>query len=312
MYDYNIIFDEFIQFKQFLGYKYKTEQTIIKAIKQYLIKNNVNEITKDVTENYARLNLNLSSNAISRNMIVFREFCKYLKYQKNIDCYQIPNKVYPQNHNNFLPYIFSYKEIKLIYLNLKIPLNSYHYDYYKQIAYPLVIKILYQTGMRIGEVLNLKIKDYYFNLSIFKIRNSKNNEERYVAISDGLNKEINYFVIKFFRNNKSNENIFKTSKNSIIKYFRKVLILSNIKITDKGPRLHDLRHTFVVHNIDKYIKLDKDINIIMPILEVQLGHKSIDSVSYYFHINKDILKTVNNISEKELGYLIPDVGETNE
>ena len=50
----------------------------------------------------------------------------------------------------------------------------------------------------------------------------------------------------------------------------------------------------------------------MPILEVQLGHKSIDSVSYYFHINKDILKTVSNISEKALGYLIPDVGETNE
>ena len=31
---------------------------------------------------------------------------------------------------------------------------------------------------------------------------------------------------------------------------KKVLMLSNIKITDKGPRLHDLRHTYLVHNID--------------------------------------------------------------
>ena len=111
---------------------------------------------------------------------------------------------------------------------------------------------------------------------------------------------------------KSNENIFKTSKNSIIKYFRKVLILSNIKITDKGPRLHDLRHTFVVHNIDKAIKEGKDINTILPILMVQLGHKNINSLAYYFHITKDVLGTVNSISEEFLGYLIPEVGEENE
>ena len=172
-------------------------------------------------------------------------------------------------------------------------------------VYPLVIKILYQTGMRIGEILNIKLEDYNYELSVFKLTNTKNNEEKYVAISDKLNEEINKFVTKFFYN-KSNHG------DSATKYFKKVLKFSNIKITDKGPRLHDLRHTFVVHNIDKAIKQNRNVNQILPILKTQLGHTSLSSLAYYFHINKDILGTVNKISEEELGYLIPSIGEDNE
>ena len=309
MCNYNTIFDEFIQFKRFLGYKYKTDEIVINEIKDYLIKNNITKITKEVTEDYARINPNLSSNTIARNMGVFREFCHYLKYQKNIDCYQIPNKIYPQSHNNFIPYIFSYEEIKLIYSNLENPLKNYHYSYYKQKAYPLVIKILYQTGMRIGELLNMKLENYDYELSIFKLTNTKNNEERYVAISEHLNEDINWFVTKFLYNKPKEEYIFAIHGNSVLLYFKKVLKVSSIKITDKGPRLHDLRHTFVVHNIDKAIKQNKDVNQILPIIMTQLGHKSLNSIAYYFHISKDILGTVNEISEKELGYLIPSIGE---
>ncbi len=312
MYDYNTILDEFIQFKHFLGYKYKTDEIVINEIKKYLIENNVTEITKEVTETYARLNSNISANTIARNMGVFREFCNFLKCYKDIDCYQIPNKIYPQNHNNFIPYIFSYKEIKLIYSNLDKPLKDYHYNYYRQISYPLIIKILYQTGMRIGELINIKLKDYSHELSMFKLINTKNNEERYVAISDSLNKEISNFINKFHYNITLDNSIFNVSKSTISKYFKKVLNVCNIKITDKGPRLHDLRHTYVVHNINKAIKQNKDINQILPIVMTQLGHKSLNSIIYYFHISKDILGTINEISEKELGYLIPCIGEIDE
>lgn len=311
MHEYNIIFEEFIQFKRFLGNKYKTDEIVINEIKTYLIDNNITKITKEVTENYARINPNISSNTVARNMGVFREFCSFLKYQKNIDCYQIPHKIYPQNHNNFIPYIFSYKEIKTIYSNLN-KVFDYHYSYYNQKAYPLIVKILYQTGMRIGELINIKLKDYDYELPAFKLINTKNNEERYVAIPDSLNKEINDFIVKFFYNKSNEEVIFNVSSSAFSSYFKKVLILSNIKITDKGPRLHDLRHTFVVHNIDKAIKDGKDINTILPILMAQLGHKNINSLSYYFHITKDVLGTVNSISEEALGYLIPEVGEENE
>lgn len=311
MYNYNKLFLEFLQYKRFLGYKYRTDEIVLKEIVKYLNDNHINIITKDVIEDYVRLNSNLNSNTISRNISTFREFCKYLRLQE-IECYQIPDKLYQENHHNYTPYIFSHKEIKLIYQNLDKPINNYHYDYYQKVLYPLIIKILYQTGMRIGEVLNLKINDYIEDLSVFKLNNTKNNEERYVAIPDSLAKEISNFINKFHYNSNLDNFIFNITEATILKYFKKVLNVCNIRITDKGPRLHDLRHTFVVHNIDKAIKTEKDINTILPILMAQLGHKSLRSLVYYFHTNKDILGTINSISEKELGYLIPKVSDNNE
>ena len=110
MQDYHTLSQAFLQQKQFLGYRYKTEGIVLKEIVTFL---NGREITKEVTEEYARMNRNRHSNTIARNMGVLREFCKYLKTQ-GVPCYQIPKKIYPQNHRNYTPYVFSRQEIKTI------------------------------------------------------------------------------------------------------------------------------------------------------------------------------------------------------
>lgn len=299
MYDYNTLINEFLQYKRFLGYKYNSDEIVLNQIKKFLINNNVEIITKEVTKKFARINTNLTSNCLARNMGTFRELCYYLKYQKNIECYQIPKKLYPQNQRNFRPYIFSHEEIKKIYANLDFIKYSYHYSYYAQITYPLIIKILYQTGMRIGEVLNLKIKDYNYELGIFTLKETKNNEERNVAISNSLKEVINDFILKF---NKTNDDkLFEINVSTIENYFKKVLYKSNITIT---ARLHDLRFAFIIHNIEFAIKRNDNLDNYLPILAAQVGHKSLNSLSYYFHITNDILNEVTNISNKELGYLI--------
>ena len=63
MYDYNKLFLEFLQYKRYLGYKYKTDEIILKEIVKYLNDNHIDVITKDVVENYVRLNTNLNSSA---------------------------------------------------------------------------------------------------------------------------------------------------------------------------------------------------------------------------------------------------------
>ena len=303
MYDYSSIIKDFYQYKQFLGYKYKTEKIVLEEIKKYLLDNNIHEITKEITENYARINPNISSNTVARNMGVFRELCNYIKHNKNINCYQIPYNIYPHNHNNYIAYVYSHDEIKRIYSNLHYINNNYHYSYYKKRIYPLIIKVLNQTGMRIGEVLNITYNNYDYKFGVFKLIDTKNNEERLVAIPEKLNDEIYNFCNKF--NLKNNELIFNTNPNNVRIYFNKLLKLSNIIKTDNGPVIHDLRHTYIVHNIEKCIKNNIDVNVFLPMLQAQVGHKSLDSLSYYFHLTNDILNVTNDISEEKLGYLIP-------
>lgn len=299
MYNYNTLINEFLQYKNFLGYKYRSDAIILNQIKNYLEENNIETITKDVTINFAKLNLNITQNCLARNMGTFREFCKYLKYQRGIECYQIPSINYKTNPNSYIPYVFSHFEIKTIYSHLNFINQNYHYTYYAQITYPLIIKILYQTGMRIGEVLKLQVKNFQYDLGIFIIKNAKNNEERIVAISEKLNEKINEFILKFKL--KNNDLLFKMNVTTIENYFKKILLLSNI--TQKA-RLHDLRHTYIVHNIELAIKNNKNMDNFLPILAAQVGHKSLNSLSYYFHVTNDILNEVTKISNEKLGYLI--------
>lgn len=136
--------------------------------------------------------------------------------------------MYPQNHDSYFPYIFSKTEIKLIYSNLNFIEKDYHYSYYQKNAYPLVVKLLYQTGMRIGEVLSLKYNDYLDD-NHFILRNTKNDEERLIYLPNSLNKEFKIFYCKFKNCYSENDKISCCSDSSIRKYFSKVLQISNIK-----------------------------------------------------------------------------------
>ena len=304
MYNYNTLSQEFLQYKYYLGYSYKSDTIALKEIITFLTENKVDRITKEIVEQYARLNPNIKQNTLIRNIGVFREFNKYLKLQ-DIECYQIPNKIYAKKEKNFVAHTFTYDEIKRIYSNLNFIKLGYCYSYYNQICYPLIIKLLYQTGMRVGELLSIKTSDY--KVDYFILRKTKNNQERTIVIPESLKENIEDFPNKF--HNQPNQLFFEISLGAIQTYFKKVMRLAKIKLTDNGPRVHDLRHTFIVHSIEKMRKEGKDLNVCLPILQNHVGHQSLDSLSYYFHINNDILHELKEISEKNLSYLIKDIKE---
>ena len=307
--------ENFIKQKQFLGYKYRTETIVIRCITNFLMEENVEAITKKVTEKYARINLNLSSNTIARNMGVMREFCKFLKTQ-NIDCYQIPLKLYPQNHNNYIPYIYSKDEIKkLIEASYEVA-KSLPYSYRRYKTLPLIFKILYQTGMRIGEVLDLKIKDYIVNDECFYLKDTKNGQERLIYLPKSLNNEILEYHSKFHFNSDLDDYFFKItetkiSKTTIDSNFTKMLILVGFTKTNKH-RVHNFRHCFIIHYLEKVLIDGKDVNVILPVLQVHLGHQSLKALEYYFKITKTIINEVGKISEQKLGILIPSLEEIDE
>lgn len=306
MYNYNNLSLDFLQYKNYLGYSYKTDTIVLKGIVKFLTDNNVDIITKEVVEQYARLNPNLNTNTLVRNISTFREFTKYLKLQ-GINCYQIPLTLYKNTDKSFMAYAFTYQEIQDIYSNLNFINEGYKYSYYHQVIYPIIIKLLYQTGMRIGEVLNIKIEEY--KKDYFVLKKTKNNKDRRIMIPNDLNDTILSYHKKFHKNKTNNDLFFEVSTSAIELYFKKVLRLANIKVTDTGPRVHDLRHTFILHSIEKLRKDNKDLNVYLPVLQALVGHTSIRSTAYYFHLNNDILHELNEISEQNFSYLIPEVKE---
>jgi len=72
----------------------------------------------------------------------------------------------------------------------------------------------------------------------------------------------------------------------------------------KGPRLHDLRHTFAVHNLEKWLKSKEDIQVKLPILANYLGHASLLGTQRYLRLTPAIFPEIALRMENSIGKLI--------
>lgn len=138
----------------------------------------------------------------------------------------------------------------------------------------LIIEILYSTGIRRDELINLKFEDIYFEQGLIKVL-GKRNKERLVPVLPNLLSKIK----KYSSNNSIDSYLFKSKNGKKIspstiyrivkKYFRQ--ISSKNKISP-----HVLRHSFATHMINN----GADINSVKEIL----GHSSLASTQIYTKI----------------------------
>ena len=138
----------------------------------------------------------------------------------------------------------------------------------------MIIDILYSTGLRRAELINLKKSDIYFDDQVIKVL-GKRNKERLVPMLPGLVKKL-----KLYSRNLEEDSFLLKSKNGnkispstiyrvVNKYLRSISTKTKI-----SP--HVLRHTFATHILNN----GADINSIKEIL----GHKSLASTQIYTKI----------------------------
>lgn len=150
----------------------------------------------------------------------------------------------------------------------------------KNLKHKLIIKLLYSSGIRLQELIDLKRKDIDFERGILNVRQGKGGKDRVTLISENLKLDL----LKYYSNN-----IFKTeyvfegqrgkySKKSV----QKVLDLTGKKI---GIKLtpHMMRHSFATH----LLEVGTDIRHIQKLL----GHSDLKTTEIYTHVStKDLVK----------------------
>lgn len=165
-----------------------------------------------------------------------------------------------------LPVVFSQQEIKLI---LKTP---------KLLKHRVLFAIIYDCGLRISEVINLKISDVDFNRRQVHIRQSKHKKDRYVPVSPivlrGLASYIDTTQPKewLFNGKRRGDQI---SREGIRHAFRAAIRKTGI---NKNVCVHTLRHSYATH------LLEMGLDIVS--VKNQLGHAEIATTMMYLHIAK--------------------------
>lgn len=310
--NFNGIFKEellsFVEYKENCNQNTYSRIANLKDFDKYTISINLTkkDFSKELIINFVNSHQNASTSTKSVYASCMRQFGIYLNRYYN-NAYILPYKYFRRDYN-FIPYIFNKDEIERIFNAIKI---SYIEFPKKQKQVYLVFKLLFSTGMRISEVLNLKRENINYIKNTIFIENTKNKADRLLPISETLAKELYNFDKEY--NNKY-EYFFE--RNYQQKYydglfysiFRNIIFKAKIMRTDTGPRVHDIRHTFAVNSFREAIDNGEDINYFLPLLSTYLGHNDINSTYKYLHLTivtfPKIRKKVENIVElgKEINY----------
>lgn len=220
----------------------------------------------------------------------------------------------PSKRSNYAPYIFTRSQIRDIFdAAEKIPPHALSPG--RQIFLPVVFRILYGCGLRVGEALSLTLEDVDVENGVLTIREAKFRKERLVPVAESLRLRLKDYV-ETTRFQPGVPYLFASrhkrpyDRRAFYTAFRRILAKCGISHggRGKGPRVHDLRHTFAVHRLEDWYRQGGNLAKQLPILSAYLGHTEISGTIDYLHITLSLLPDIATRMEGSTGSVIPREG----
>ncbi|OJG70583.1 hypothetical protein RV10_GL005103 [Enterococcus pallens] len=212
--------------------------------------------------------------------------------------------------SSFVPYIFTHEEIIRLFDNLKKIVNQKDYS---NDAFTLLFILYYSCGLRRSEGLHLRKKHCKVDQGIIEIIDSKNHISRIIPLSDSVHAQLQSYMTSYSSHLEPNQFIFHHpnsydehySIGSLYRRYRKLLVDSYIPYRQGGnlPRIHDLRHTFAIHALEKAEKEGIDLYAALPLLSVYLGHEHLTQTENYLRLTVQQHKNVSTKVKKYIGNL---------
>lgn len=222
--------------------------------------------------------IKLSSRSINHNISVLKTFYKFLVVSEHFKSNPIDYVETPKVGKT-LPKVLSYEEIKQL-LDVDL-IDKYSY------RNKAMLELMYATGLRVSELVNLKINDIDLDMAFVRTM-GKGSKERIVPIGDYAILFIKEYLLNYrheLLKKENNEYLFlnnrgkRLSRQSFYKLVKELAIKKNIK-TEFSP--HTLRHSFATH------LLDRGADIVS--IKEMLGHSSLSTTQIYTHISNQKLK----------------------
>ena len=234
-----------------------------------------------------KVSKNINSRSQARLLSSLKSFFNYLIFEgynkiSPMELIESPKIVFK------LPNVLSVEEIKLLIKNAE--LNKNH-----GIRNSAILETLYGSGLRVGELINLKLSDIHYDEKLLLIQ-GKGNKQRLVPLGSICESKINNYVNNFrILKKNSNDIIFlnrngkKLSRAMIFNIVKETQMRSNIKKTISP---HTFRHSFATHLLENGADLRS--------IQIMMGHENITTTEIYTHIDtKHLSKTLNKFHPRK-------------
>jgi len=256
--------------------------------KNFIIKNSINESPKKCSSSTVKRYLyknfsNKKSRSQARSISALKSFFNYLLFEGEIHSSPLKDIESPKIENK-LPEVLTEDEIKRL-------ISSVNLDSEFGQRNKTIIEILYGTGIRVSELIELKLSNIFFKENILKVT-GKGDKERFVPLGKIALVEIKKYLNdrdKLKINSKFSDILFL---NRYGRQLTRSMIFKVINDSSKNAEIdkkispHTLRHSYATH----LLKNGADLRTIQLIL----GHESITTTEIYTHLDtfhlEDVLK----------------------
>ncbi len=309
--DLSELIKDYINEKQLTGYKFESQIRVLRLFDTYYKVSGYSGIkfTKSMINNfiYGIEYEKPSTHYVKERLL--NDFAKYL-IKVGYTVYLPPIDSRPTRSSQHIPYIFSKDE----YRRLLISIDTYPGSPFtnRDLIDPILFRLLYATGLRISEALNLTCGDCDFENAVLTIKHAKNNKDRLVPIPNSMNEMCKDYYQEVHGFSSDTDYFFKSphtpnkiDTSTIYRRFRDYLLVAKIPHSKNGPRVHDIRHTHCVHSFKRFVLAGEDITNMLPYMAAYLGHSDFRATQYYLRLTADLYPEILNKTEMEFGYIIP-------
>lgn len=263
-------YDDLILYNEFLGNKFI----------------NILDINYDTVKEYMKYlySLNIGKSSISRKLSSIRGLYNYLLKEDLVkDNYF--NKISNPKKDNYLPKFLKDDELNKLFSVCK-------YDTAINQRNSVIIELLYATGVRVSELVNIKLSDIDLNERIIKVL-GKGSKERIVIFNNHTKKAIDIYLNEGYHVfNKVNSGYLilnkdgnKLSERYVRNIINKLVITAGLDIKISP---HTFRHTFATDMLE-------DGSDLMTVKEL-LGHESLNTTSIYTHVTNEQIRKVYDMA----------------
>jgi integrase len=214
------------------------------------------------------------------------------------------------------PYIFTPEEIQRL-LTTALSFSSPKAPLRPLTLYTMLV-LAYCAGLRMGEIVHLVIDDVRLEEGLIEIRDTKFFKSRRLPLTSSIVEALRKYLharVLAGANTAADSPLFWHNKKGYAyitanHLLRRVLRKTGLKPKPGrvGPRIHDLRHTFVVHRMLAWYREGVDVQARLPYLWTYLGHRDLHSTIVYLTVTQELLQEASERFRKFGGGLLQGNG----
>ncbi len=251
----------------------------LNRFEEFISGKNITELKREDIEAYLKFNDTMAEKSRAHYLTVIKSFYSFLVGEDLINFNPCETIKSPKISKTLPTYLTEEEIEKLLNISLKTA-----FDYRNK----AMLELLYATGMRVSELVELKLNQLHLKENIIRII-GKGNKERISPISEIAKKYLTIYLDRYrddLLKNKQSEYVFINNFSNKISrqgFFKNLKQIAKIQGIEKEISPHTLRHSYATHLLTH----GADIRIIQELL----GHSDIATTEIYTHIVNEKLKS---------------------